>query len=85
MNYSIRIPFEEWMNGASLELDADLCGCGNHVQEEGHMALMPVKLSRYVIEPAIAFVAPRIEAVKNRAEEGRAFLDQAFRPRALFV
>ena len=75
VNYSTRIPFEEWMNGASLELDADLCGCGNHVQEEDRMALMPVKLSRYVIEPSIAFVAPRVEAVKNRAEEGRAFLD----------
>ena len=32
-------------------------------------------LERYVVKPAVAFVSPAVEAVKNRAEEGRAYLD----------
>lgn len=75
VNYIARVPYEEWMHGASLELDADLCGCGNHVQEEDRLALMPINLVRYTIVPSIAFVTPQVEAVKNRAEEGSAFLD----------
>ena len=34
VNYTARVPFEPWMNGASLDLMADLCGCANHVQQE---------------------------------------------------
>ncbi len=75
VNYTARVPFEPWMNGANLELIADLCGCANHVQEEEQALLMPVNLVRYVIQPAIAFVTPEVEAVKARAEEGKAFLD----------
>ncbi len=75
INYTARVPFEEWMNGASLELLADLCGCGNHVQQEEKAIVMPIHLVRYVIQPHIAFVTPVAEEIKARAEEGKAFLD----------
>lgn len=75
INYTARVPFEAWMNGATLDLMADLCGCANYTQEEGMATLMPVNLIRYKIVPHIAFVVPIVEEVKARAEEGRAYLD----------
>ena len=75
VNYTARVPFEAWMNGATLDLMADLCGCANHVQEEQMATLMPVHLVRYNIVPHIAFVTPNVEEVKLRVEEGRAYLD----------
>ncbi len=75
VNYTARIPYESWMNGASLELMADLCGCANHVQQEERATVMPIHLVRYVITPHITFVTPKAEEIKARAEEGKAFLD----------
>ena len=75
VNYTARVPFEPWMNGANLDLMADLCGCANHVQQEETAQVMPVNLIRYTIVPHIAFVTPQVEEVKARAEEGKAFLD----------
>ena len=45
------------------------------MQEEGMATLMPVNLIRYEIVPHIAFVVPKVEEVKARAEEGRAYLN----------
>ena len=75
VNYTARIPFEVWMHESKLELMADLYGCANCLQEEEQAMVMPVHLVRYTIQPAIAFVTPEVEAVKARAEEGRAYLD----------
>lgn len=75
VNYTARVPFEAWMNGSTLDLMANLCGCANHLQEEESATLMPVNLIRYNIVPHIAFVTPKVEEVKARAEEGKAYLD----------
>ena len=75
VNYSARIPYEKWMNGAELELLADVRGCANCQKEESSAFVTRANLKRYVVKPAVAFVSPAVEAVKNRAEEGRAYLD----------
>lgn len=75
VNYSARIPYEKWMNGADLELMADVRGCANCQKEENSAFVTRISLERYEVKPAIAFVSPAVEDVKNRAEEGRAFLD----------
>lgn len=75
INYTARVPFEPWMNGSTLNLMADLCGCANHVQEEETAQVMLLNLIRYCIVPNIAFVTPKVEEVKARAEEGKAYLD----------
>lgn len=75
VNYSTRIPYEKWMNGAELELLADVRGCANCQKEESSAFVTRANLERYVVKPAVAFVSPAVEAVKNRAEEGRAYLD----------
>lgn len=75
VNYSVRLPYEQWMNGADLELLADVRGCANCRKEESTAFVTRANLERYVVKPVVAFVSPAVEAVKNRAEEGRAFLD----------
>lgn len=75
VNYSTRIPYEKWMNGAELELLADVRGCANCQKEESSALVARASLERYSVKPTFAFVSPAVEAVKNRAEEGRAYLD----------
>lgn len=75
VNYSARIPYEKWMNGAELELLADVRGCADCQKEESNAFIIRADLERYIMQPTVAFVSPAVEAVKNRAEEGRAYLD----------
>lgn len=75
VNYSTRLPYEPWMNGAELELVAGVRGCADCQKEESSAFVTRANLERYTVKPVVAFVSPAVEAVKNRAEEGRAFLD----------
>lgn len=75
VNYLTRIPYEKWMNGADLELQAAVHGCADCRKEENSAFITRANLERYVVKPVVAFVSPAVEAVKNRAEEGRAYLD----------
>lgn len=75
VNYSVHLPYEQWMNGADLELLADVRGCANCSKEESSAFVTRANLERYAVKPVVAFVSPAVEAVKNRAEEGRAYLD----------
>lgn len=75
VNYTARVPYEQWMNGADLKLMGEVHGCANCLKEEDMAQVAPVLLERYAVKPVIAFVAPAVEAVKSRSEEGRAYLD----------
>ena len=46
------------MNGAELELLADVRGCANCQQEESSAFVTRANLERYVVKPAVAFVSP---------------------------
>jgi hypothetical protein len=75
IEYLARVPYEFWMNGADLKLMGEVHGCANCLKEADVAQVSPVLLERYAVKPVIAFVAPAVEAVKNRSEEGRAYLD----------
>lgn len=75
VNYVTRIPFQPWMRTSQLELLVDLCGCGNHLEEQDKMVIAQMAAERYTVRPTVAFVTPQVEAVKVRSEEGHAFLD----------
>ena len=75
IHYTARVPYEKWMNGSDLKMMGTINGCANCLKEEDMAQVYPVLLKRYEVKPVVAFVAPAIEAVKNRAEEGRAYLD----------
>lgn len=65
VNYSARIPYEKWMNGAELELLADVRGCANCQKEESNALIARANLERYTVQPMVAFVSPAVEAIKT--------------------
>lgn len=75
VSYLVRIPFQPWMKASGLELLVDLCGCANHQEEESSALVAELAMERYTVVPFVAFVTPKVEAVKTRSEEGSAFLD----------
>ncbi len=75
VNYTNRLPFEGWMNGATLELFAEVRGCADCLKEGNSAVIARAHVERYVVKPTIAFVAPEVEEIKNRSEKGSAFLD----------
>ncbi|MCE9352628.1 MULTISPECIES: DUF3868 domain-containing protein [Bacteroidaceae] len=76
-NYLDTAPYKEWMNGSRLELAQDLCGCGGTLLDQDMIPLKEVffEVPVYHVQPVLAFIAPKVEAVKHREESGRAFLD----------
>lgn len=75
INYTVRVPYESWMNGSDLKLFGEVYGCASCSKGDDLAYVSPVLLERYVVTPAIAFVAPEVEAVKTRSKEDRAYLD----------
>ena len=74
IHYNARIPYEKWMNGSVLQLQATLQECADCKKEEDLASLNPVMLERYAVQPSISFVKPAAE-VKVRAEKGSAYID----------
>lgn len=75
VKYTARVPYEKWMNGSDVKLLAEVHGCADCLKEEDMVDVAPVLLERYVVKPAVAFVAPPAEEVKNRDVQGKAYLD----------
>ena len=86
LNYSIALPFEPWMANAFLDIEEDLCGCGDEAKiarsriADGltkDVIADPV----YRVRPQLAYIQPEVEAIKKRQEIGNAYLDF---PRGLY-
>ena len=80
LNYRYSVPFEPWMNEAFLDVEEDLCGCGE--QENIDRVRVFDGLTKdiivepvYVVHPQLAYIQPDVEPVKHRQELGNAFLD----------
>ena len=80
LNYRISVPYEPWMSAAFLDVEEDLCGCG----DEAKIARSRIfdGLTRdiiaepvYRVRPYFAYVQPEVEAIKKRQEIGNAYLD----------
>lgn len=74
VQYLTRLPFEAWMRNARLVMDADLCGCRDLVEAESLDPITTLDIE-HKLQPRLAYITPKAEAVKHRAVEGRAFLD----------
>lgn len=69
--YWVALPYQPWMEGASLHLSEDQCGCGAliaHAQE-------PLAKADITYHPVLAYIAPQVETVKSRQLSGQAYLD----------
>ncbi|ADV43896.1 DUF3868 domain-containing protein [Bacteroides helcogenes] len=75
VSYLVQLPYEAWMQHANLTLDADLCGCRDVVEASELDPITTLNIERTKLHPAIAYIAPKAEEVKHRAEVGSAFLD----------
>ena len=73
IHYLQSVPFEQWMNQATLSLIEKSCGCGIPGTEDFtciarlHPQPTPV--------PQLAFLTPQVESSKIRTEKGSAFID----------
>ncbi|EJX06976.1 secreted protein containing Outer membrane protein, OmpA/MotB [gut metagenome] len=76
-DYAAATPYRSWMNDATLYLTQDFCGCGGQSIAQASIAsqAFPAEKAAYEVHPALAFVVPPVEKIKQREESGQAFLD----------
>lgn len=79
MNYTQVIPYQPWMENASLNLEEVLCGCGGHqevVTQEPILTGVSTETKRLAaIQPVFSYIQPLAEVVKARSEQYEAHLD----------
>lgn len=71
LDYQTTLAYEPWMEGASLYLGEDQCGCGQVISR----AQRPLAVADIAWHPALAYIAPQVETVKSRRLSGQAYLD----------
>lgn len=80
ITYRKSILFESWMKDARLDIQEDLCGCGNPprslaVSQLVNCVQLEQIIEPYIIVPSLSYVQPVTEATKIREMVGEAFLD----------
>ena len=79
LNYTQVIPYQPWMENASLNLVENLCGCGNNeemIAQELITNSVSTEAKRLsAMSPIVAYIQPTVEVVKNRSEQYEAHLD----------
>lgn len=75
IRYNAVVPYAEWMDNASLELDNEVCGCLCEVLQAGSDPLTVFDFGPKVFAPAFVFLAPKAEEVKTRELKGSAYID----------
>ena len=72
ISYSHTMKYKTWMGISQFKIDIDRCGCGNNKQQLSEMVVMNIRVDAH---PYVAYIKPLAEDVKNRKEQGFAFLD----------
>jgi hypothetical protein len=80
LNYHIAVPFESWMFEACLDVEEDLCGCGDQAKVARSRvfdALTKEVIAEpvYRMRPQLIYIQPEVEVIKKRTEIGNAYLD----------
>lgn len=75
IDYSVVVPFEQWMETATLSLAEDECGCGFRPVSSRRNDLAVLDFSARVFSPSYAFITPEAELVKTREARGSAYID----------
>jgi outer membrane protein OmpA-like peptidoglycan-associated protein len=80
LNYHISVPYEAWMSNAALDVEEDLCGCGDankvarsRIFDAPTKNVIPQPI--YKVRPQLAYIQPEVEKVKARTQIENAFLD----------
>lgn len=79
VEYQAFAPYVSWMKGANIILEEDLCGCGNHTEENNsrHLAqvVLPEPPAPAPPAPVVAETTPPVKKSRHRVYEGKAFID----------
>ena len=73
LDYSVVVPYENWMNGAYLVMHRSEYGCCNKVLAEQFSQLGV--FNEKFFAPQYAYLRPSAEAVKTRSLSGTAYVD----------
>ncbi|GHT02300.1 hypothetical protein AGMMS49525_05570 [Bacteroidia bacterium] len=78
ISYAQTIPFELWMDVASLYLLQDMTGCCDSSYDHGELLIAgsidEQGAINYTYTPEVSFIAPSQESIKERRESGEAYL-----------
>ncbi len=80
LNYRFSVPYESWMSDAYLDVEEDLCGCGDRskiarTRVFDGLTKDIIAEPAYRVRPHVAYVQPEVEVIKKRQEIGNAYLD----------
>lgn len=75
IDYSAVVPYEPWMETATLSLSEDECGCGFRPVSSRRDDLTVLDFTTKVFSPSYAFITPVAEQVKTREARGSAYID----------
>ncbi len=76
-HYTASIPYQTWMKGANASVASNLTGCRSCIEPqlaEGTL-LASLKGEPYQPNLAVAYIAPEVEAIKNRADKIEAYFN----------
>ncbi|MBR5074402.1 MAG: hypothetical protein IKX26_04135 [Bacteroidales bacterium] len=76
-HYTANVPYESWMDNCQLLLRQTSRGCCNSTINQGVSTLASYVKEAFKFQPDFQYVQPVAEAVKNRAEQGEAYLSYA--------
>jgi hypothetical protein len=80
LHYRMSVPFESWMSEAFLDMEEDLCGCGDAAKIARSRVFDGITKEIiadpvYQVRPRLTYIQPEVEPVKKRTEIGNAYLD----------
>lgn len=75
IDYSVVVPYEPWMETATLSLSEDECGCGFRPVSSRRYDLAVLDFTQKVFSPSYVFITPVAEPVKTREVRGSAYID----------
>lgn len=75
VDYSAVVPYEQWMETATLSLSEDECGCGFNPVSSRRDDLAVLDFTPKVFRPTYAFITPVAELLKTREARGSAYID----------
>lgn len=76
-HYTQAVPYQQWMNSSTLNLNELLCGCGGHREESGvaTLAHYAYDVPKPEFIPQLAYIQPAVEKAKVRKDSWESFLD----------
>lgn len=75
LQYAAIVPYESWMQNATLVLSSQVEGCCSENEGSSELALQKLNFDKAAFTAQFVFVTPKVEAVKIRDISGQAFVD----------